>query len=82
VTVFADLWQVGYPAIPQNADVAKVAKIGWKYDAKVVDEITNTGNFKLTQISKKLNKTLPEENEANFCCKMKTCFCSCFGPKM
>jgi hypothetical protein len=39
-TVFVDLWQVGFPAIPQISHVAKVAKVGWKYAAKVVDEIT------------------------------------------
>jgi hypothetical protein len=44
-TVFADLWQVGFPAIPQISHVAKVAKVGWKYAAKVVDEITITGNL-------------------------------------
>jgi hypothetical protein len=33
-TVFADLWQVGFPAIPQISQVAKVAKVGWKYAAR------------------------------------------------
>jgi hypothetical protein len=44
VTIFADLWQVGFPAIPHIADDARVTKVGWNYAAKVVDEITNTGN--------------------------------------
>jgi hypothetical protein len=44
-TVFADLWQVGFPTIPQTSHVAKVAKVGWKYAAKVVDEITITGDL-------------------------------------
>jgi hypothetical protein len=45
VTVFADLRQVDIPAIPQISQVAKVAKVGWKYAAKVVDEITITGDL-------------------------------------
>jgi hypothetical protein len=44
-TVFADLWQVGVPAIPQISHLAKVAKVGWKYAAKVVDEIAITGDL-------------------------------------
>jgi hypothetical protein len=45
-TVFSDLsWQVGFPAIRQISHVAKVAKVGWKYAAKVVDEITITGDL-------------------------------------
>jgi hypothetical protein len=44
-TIFADLWQVGVPAIPQISHVAKVTKVGWKYAVKAVDEITITGNL-------------------------------------
>jgi hypothetical protein len=38
-TVFADLCQVGVPAIPQISHVAKVAKVRWTYAAKVVDVV-------------------------------------------
>jgi hypothetical protein len=82
-TVFADLWQVGFPATPQIAQVAKVAKVGWKYAAKVVDEITITGDLIDPDIQKfkKLNKILPD-NEANFCRRKKRYFCFRFGLKM
>jgi hypothetical protein len=44
-TIFTDLWQVGYHAILQISDVAKVTKVGWKYATKVVDKITITSNL-------------------------------------
>jgi hypothetical protein len=44
-TVFADLWQASFPSVPHISQVAKVAKVGWKYAAKVVDEITITGDL-------------------------------------
>jgi hypothetical protein len=40
-TIFADLWQViVFLPFHNFFDSAKVAKVGWKYAAKVVDEIS------------------------------------------
>jgi hypothetical protein len=62
-TVFADLWQVGSPAIPQISHVAKVAKVGWKYAAKVVGEITITGDLIDPDIQKVEQNLAGEQGE-------------------
>jgi methionine salvage enolase-phosphatase E1 len=62
-TVFADLWQVGFPVIPQISHVATVAKVSWKYAAKVVDEISITGDFIDPDIQKVEQNLAREQGE-------------------
>jgi hypothetical protein len=59
-TVFADLWQHGFPSIPHISDVARVAKVGWDYAAKVVDEISNPSNLIDPEIQK-IKQNLAQE---------------------
>jgi hypothetical protein len=78
VTLFSDLWQQVFPATPQISDVAKLTMVGWKYAAKVVDEVTTTGNL----IDPNIQKSYKKLNRGDFCRKKKRCFCSHFGSKM